>query len=128
VDCDNRMAARAAENVISHLLKARQTVSKKESLRTILRRTDQDLYESRYEEVLAKVAKVYPIKNASLEVLDEYPVSFHEDTHLEASPLEGRHVGQVVAIKGKFLVYRTKNGKELKALQLSNLPSHLIRT
>jgi hypothetical protein len=128
VDCDNRMAARAAENHISHLLKARQTVSKKESLRTILRKTDRVSYESRYDDVLVRVAKVLPTKNAPLEVLDGYPGSFCDQGHVEVSILEGRHVGDVVAIKGKFLVYRTKNGKELKALPLSNVPSHFLRT
>ncbi len=128
VDCDNRMAARAAENQISHLLKARQTVSKKESLRTILRITDKGLYESRYEGVLSQVSKILPTKNAPLDVLDRYPVAFSDIGQIDVSPLEGRHVGEVVAIKGKFLVYRTKSGKDLKALQLSNVPSHFIRT
>ncbi|MGD0818569.1 MAG: DUF2797 domain-containing protein [Methanomassiliicoccales archaeon] len=128
VDCDNRMEARAAENQISRLLKARQTVSKNESLRTILRATDRGMYESRYEGVLAQVSKVLPIKNAPLEVLDRYPVAFTGKGHIEVTTLEGRHAGEVVAIKGKFLVYRSKTGKELKALQLSNVPSHFIRT
>lgn len=128
VDCENRMAARAAENQISHLLKARQTVSKKESLRTILRKTDRGSYESRYEDVLVRVSRVLPTKNAPLEVLDGYPVSFCDPGQVAVSMLEGRHVGEVVAIKGKFLVYRTKNGKELKALSLSNVPSHFLRT
>jgi hypothetical protein len=128
VDCDNRMMARAAENRISHLLKARQTVSKKESLRTILRITDRRFYQSRYEDVLARVSEVLPVKGTPLEILDRYPVSFSDQENVEVSPLEGRHVGEVVAIKGKFLVYRSKNGKELKALQLSNVPSHFLRT
>jgi hypothetical protein len=128
VDCDNRKEARTAENQISHLLKARQTVSKKESLRTILKITDRGLYESRYEGVLAQVSRVLPTKNVSLEVLDRYPVTFNDQGHVEVTTLEGRHAGEVVAIKGKFLVYRSKNGRELKALHLSNLPSHFIRT
>jgi hypothetical protein len=128
VDCGNRMDARAAENRISHLLKARQTVSKKESLRTILRATDRGMYESRYEGVLAQVSKVLPTKNAPLELLDQYPVTFTGQDHVEVSTLEGRHVGKVIAIKGKFLVYRSRTNKELKALQLSNVPSHFIRT
>ena len=128
VDCGNRMEARAAENQISHLLKARQTVSKKESLRTILRATDRGLYESRYEDVLAQVSKILPVKNATLDVLDRYPVTFGGHGHVEVTTLEGRHVGEVIAIKGKFLVYKSKANKEIKALQLSNLPSHFIRT
>lgn len=128
VDCQNRMEARTTENQISHLLKARQTVSKKESLRTILRTPERGLYESRYDGVLSRVSKVLPTNNAPLEVLDRYPVSFTGHGHVEVSTLEGRHVGEVVAIKGKFLVYRSKTNKELKALQLSNVPSHLIRT
>ena len=128
VDCDNRMEARAAENQISHLLKARQTVSKKESLRTILKLTDRGLYESRYEAVLAQVSRVLPTKNVPLEVLDRYPVRFSEHGNVAVTTLEGRHVGEVVAIKGKFLVYRSKSSKELKALHLSNVPSHFIRT
>ncbi len=128
VDCCNRMEARAVENQVSRLLKARQTVSKKESLRTILRETDAGLYESRYEGVLAQVSKVLPTKNAPLEVLDSYPVVFSNRGHVEVTRLEGRHVGNKVAIKGKFLVYRSRTSKELKALHLSNLPSHFIRT
>ena len=128
VDCDNRMEARAAENQISHLLKARQTVSKKESLRTILRITDRRRYESRYEEVLTRVSKVLPTKNVPLEVLDRYPVRFSEHGNVAVTTLEGRHAGGVVAIKGKFLVYRSRSSKELKALHLSNVPSHFIRT
>jgi hypothetical protein len=128
VDCNNRREARAVENQVSHLLKARQTVSKKESLRTILRVTDKGMYESRYETVLAQVAKVLPIKNSPLEVLDRYPVTSVGQEQVEVSTLEGRHAGEVIAIKGKFLVYRTKNSRELKALQLSNVPSHFLRT
>jgi hypothetical protein len=86
------------------------------------------MYESRYEGVLAQVSKVLPITNAPLEVLDRYPVAFTGKGHIEVTTLEGRHAGEVVAIKGKFLVYRSKTGKELKALQLSNVPSHFIRT
>jgi hypothetical protein len=61
-------------------------------------------------------------------VLDRYPGTFTGHGHVEVTPLEGRHVGEVAAIKGKFLVYRSKTNKELKALQLSNVPSHFIRT
>jgi hypothetical protein len=128
VDCNNRMEARAAENQISHLLKARQTVSKNESLRTILRATDRSMYESKYEGVLAQVSKVIPTKNAPLEVLDRYPMTITNGGRVEVTQLEGRHIGEVIAIKGKFLVYRSKTSKDLKALQLSNVPSHFIRT
>ena len=128
VDCDNRMQARAAENQISHLLKARQTVSKKESLRTILRVPDHGLYESRYDAVLLKVSTILPTKNAPLEVLDRYPITFIDKTFVNTTTVEGRHVGKVVGIKGKFLVYRSRSGQELKALQLSNVPSHFLRT
>jgi hypothetical protein len=127
VDCSNRMAARAAENQISHLLKARQTVSKKESLRTILRSPDRGLYESKYDEVLSRVSTIYPIKNSPLEVLDQYPIEFCDGGQVTVSTVEGRHVGEVIAIKGKFLVYRSRTDKELKALQMSNLPSHFLR-
>ena len=128
VDCNNRLEARAAENRISHLLKARQTVSKKESLRTILRVPDRGLYESRYDAVLVKVSTILPVKNAPLDVLDGYPITYSDEGPVSVTTLEGRHVGGVVAIKGKFLVYRTKSGKELKALQMSNVPSHFLRT
>ena len=128
VDCPNRMEARAAENQISHLLKARQTVSKKESLRTILRETDRGLYQSRYDDVLAQVRKVLPTKNATLEVLDHYPLSYSGQGRVEVTSLEGRHAGEVVGVKGKFLVYRSRSSGELKALQLSNVPSHFLRT
>ena len=74
------------------------------------------------------MSKILPTKNAPLDVLDRYPVAFSDIGQIDVSPLEGRHVGEVVAIKGKFLVYRTKSGKDLKALQLSNVPSHFIRT
>jgi hypothetical protein len=128
VDCPNRMEARAAENQISHLLKARQTVSKKESLRTILRETERSLYQSKYDDVLARVTKVMPTKNAKLDVLDRYPMDFKCQGHVEVSTLEGRHAGEVIGIKGKFLVYRSRSSKELKALQLSSVPSHFMRT
>ena len=128
VDCANRLEARAAENQISHLLKARQTVSKKESLRTILKITDKSMYESKYDTVLTLVSKIMPTKNVPLQVLDEYPVNFGDPGRVTVSALEGRHVGDVVAVKGKFLVYRSKSSKELKALQLSNVPSHFLRT
>lgn len=128
VDCPNRMEARATENQISHLLKARQTVSKKESLRTILRETDRSLYRSRYDDVLAQVTKVLPTKNAPLEVLDHYPLKSTGQGHVEVSTLEGRHAGEVIGVKGKFLVYRSRSSEELKALQLSNVPSHFLRT
>jgi hypothetical protein len=128
VDCSNRMVARATENQISHLLKARQTVSKKESLRTILRYPDRGLYESRYDHVLKRVSTTHPVINAPLEVLDQYPIKFEAGGEIKVTAVEGRHVGEVVAIKGKFLVYRSRTGKELKALQMSNLPSHFLRT
>jgi len=128
VDCPNRMEARAIENQVSHLLKARQTVSKKESLRTILRETDRSMYQSKYDDVLAQVTKVVPTKNAPLEMLDRYPLDLTSQGHVEVSTLEGRHAGEVIGVKGKFLVYRSRSSKELKALQLSNVPSHFLRT
>jgi hypothetical protein len=128
VECENRMAARAAENQISHLLKARQTVSKKESLRTMMRYPDRSLYEPRYDHVLARVSAIRPVINSSLQMLDQYPIEFDAGGEVQTTTVEGRHTGEVVAIKGKFLVYRTRTGKELKALQMSNLPSHFLRT
>jgi hypothetical protein len=128
VECDHRMAARAAENQISHLLKARQTVSKKESLRTMMRYPDWSLYESRYEQVLTRVATVHPVLSSPLQVLDQYPIEYDARGEIKVTTVDGRHVGEVVAIKGKFLVYRSRTDKELRALQMSNLPSHFLRS
>jgi hypothetical protein len=127
VDCNNRMDARRAENQISHLLKARQTVSKKESLRTIMQVPDRGRYESNYDAILVRVSDILPTKNAPLEVLDRYPISYSEKERVNVTTVEGRHTGEVVAIKGKFLVYRSKRSKELKALQISNVPSHFLK-
>jgi len=62
----------------------------------------------------------------NLEIISDYPI----ELPLEAMPVNslasGIHSGRVVGMKGKFLIYDSKRGPGLTALQLSMLESRLI--
>jgi hypothetical protein len=79
--------------------------------------------ESRYEGLRTSLGETYQLEVAELRWLDRYPI----ELPLRASPklqeTPGRHRGEFVGIKGKWMIYENEG---VRALSLADLPSRFL--
>jgi hypothetical protein len=118
-----RKAARDQEKSISEKLRitdrpATRTVL--ESLKLPLKREQIEDGHRWLSEALESRASLKP---GSLEFLDSYPLEEPLPETPRFVESWGMHTGQIVGIKGKFMIYRDEH---LSALKLSDLPSRFI--
>ncbi len=62
----------------------------------------------------------------NLEILSEYPIDLPLDAVPVLSPTIGMHTGEVIGLKGKFLIYRDSHDAGLRALQMPELGARII--
>ena len=118
----NRRAARDAENMLSRALHATQWVRKTTFLKEQGRRLDRDTYQAMLERALEPLG----IKAmGQVRLLDGYPLSEYDLGRASIPELTGRHRGEVLGCKGKFLLYRLRNG-DVKLLDMASIPSRYI--
>jgi hypothetical protein len=120
----NRQAARRAENDISRAVKATQWVRRNTFLRLQARHLDREEYQSMLDRALSPVAGelVHP---SPVQLLDNYPLTTPDLSRTGFVDLPGRHRGEVLGCKGKFLFYRLREG-DVKVLDMASVPSHFI--
>ncbi len=120
----NRLEARKAENVLSKALKATQWVRRNAFLKAQGRKIDRDAYQEMLDRALSSVNGDL-IRPTKVRSLTDYPLPSLDLSRARFDTLPGRHRGEVLGCKGKFLVYRNKGG-EVLLLSMSSLPSRLV--
>ena len=121
-----RRNARGWEKNISSRLGIPQSYRQETLLRNLARPVDERGIEGRYEALKITIGEAYQINPEPLKWLKGYPI----DLPLKSAPklLEswGSHKGELVGIKGKWLVFESEG---LKALSLADMPArYLART
>lgn len=109
---EHRRGAREEEKNLSSILNISQRIGKKKKLNTMARKIDKDIIYTRYRGVRNRV----PV--GKLRFLSDYPISLPLRAVPRARATPGVHRGEMVGIKGSFLIYEN-NG--LQALDLSDL-------
>ena len=117
-----RASARKLECSLSEKLALRQRIREIENMFCLADAPDPERIKNRYEHITGAVECI-GLKASPLIFMEGYPL----ETPLAGMPrlakVEGRHRGQVIGVKGKFIIYR--NGG-LKALNLQNVPGRFI--
>lgn len=117
----HRVRAREEEKELSSRLNISQSVGANKILKQMSRKLDKGLIRTKYRGVRNRIAI------GDLKFLNGYPITepLRAVPRLRAAP--GPHKGEMVGIKGKFLIYEN-NG--LQALDISDLPGRkmMVRT
>ncbi|HNX47714.1 MAG TPA: DUF2797 domain-containing protein [Methanomassiliicoccales archaeon] len=120
----NRRAARDAENVLSKALHATQWVRKTTFLKAQGSIRDREVYQARLDALFSSLDGV-ATDPGELNMLDRYPLLPYEPSKAVFAEVTGRHRGEVLGCKGKWLFYRLKDGRTM-LLNMSSVPSRYI--
>jgi len=120
----NRRAAREAENVLSKALRATQWVRKTTFLKAQGSIRDRETYQERLDTLLSTSNGV-ATDPGELNMLDGYPLLPYDPSKAYFAELAGRHRGEVLGCKGKWLVYRLRD-ERVMMLDVSSVPSHYV--
>jgi hypothetical protein len=118
-----RRKAREAEKDISSKLRIPQSFRQEFLLRNFSRPVDSGGIESRYEGLRTSLGETYQLEVAELRWLDRYPIELPLKAAPQLQETPGRHRGEFVGVKGKWLIYENEG---VKALSLADLPSRFL--
>ena len=119
----NRLEARKAENILSNALKATQCVRKTTFVKAQSRKVDEEVYREMLERLLSSVSEL--AAPGPLQLLDRYPLTPPDYARTTFAELPGRHRGEVLGCKGKWLFYRLRDGSA-RMLDMSSVPSRYV--
>jgi hypothetical protein len=121
-----RKRAREAEKTISSRLRIPQSHKQETLLRNLSKPLDHNGIEGRQEALRITLGEAFHLKPEPLRWLDRYPIELPLKQTPELLDPWGKHRGNLVGIKGKWMIYESRG---LKAVSLSELPSrYLART
>lgn len=118
-----RRSARTAEKEISSALRVPQALRYDTLLNGFARKVDEDGIENRYASLSASLESRFSLAPEKIEWLDRYPLELPLDgvPHLAETP--GRHKGEPLGVKGRWMIYRSSR---LQALNLADVPSRFM--
>jgi len=120
----NRMEARKAENVLSKALWATQWVRKTTFVKVQAKKVDREAYQELLDRLLEPLAGGMA-DPGPVQLLDRYPLSPPDYARTTFAQVPGRHRGEVLGCKGKWLFYRLRDGSA-RMLDMSSVPSHYV--
>jgi len=115
---DHRKKARSEEKELSQKLNISERIGSKKKLKSMAKKVDKPTIRTKYLGVRNRVAV------GKLNFLNDYPITLPLRAVPRLRPVPGIHKGEMVGIKGGFLIYEN-NG--LQALKLSDLPGRKIK-
>jgi len=118
-----RKRAREAEKTISSRLRIPQSYMQEALLRNLSKPLDLEGIEGRHEALRMTLGEAFHLAPEPLRWLDKYPIDLPLKHVPELLDTWGEHMGDLVGIKGKWMIYESKG---LKALSLSELPSRFL--
>ena len=118
-----RKNARRKENEISARLGIPQSYRQETLLRNLERPVDEHGIEGRYEALKITIGEAYQLDSEPLKWLKGYPIDLPLNGIPKLQESWGSHKGELVGIKGKWLVFESEG---LKALSLADMPSRFL--
>jgi len=118
-----RKNARKKENEISARLGIPQSYRQETLLRNLERPVDEHGIEGRYEALKITIGEAYQLDSEPLKWLKGYPIDLPLNGIPKLQESWGSHKGELVGIKGKWLVFESEG---LKALSLADMPSRFL--
>lgn len=119
----SRRKARMSEKDISSRMKIPQSYRQETLLKNLVRPIDTEGIESRLRAMELTLGEAYGLRPEPIVWLDKYPI----DLPLRETPklMEswGSHSGELVGIKGKWLIFESSG---LKALSLADIPARFL--
>ena len=118
-----RRKAREAEKEISAKLRIPQSYRQTQLLKDLTRPVDAEAIEGHLARLRASLLDRFGLEPEEVSRLDSYPIDLPLSTPPRLVETHGLHRGDLVGIKGRWLIFES-NG--LKALDLSDLPSRFV--
>jgi len=133
VECANRKRARDMENFVSKGLELTQRVGGKQIVKQLTKNPSQVHLKQRYSRlvdelkmILARSRPDQLVLEDRIEFLSDYP----KNREVGETPIivrtEGRHLGRMLMIKGKFVFFEDEVDSQLKMLELPDVVSRYI--
>jgi hypothetical protein len=123
VDCENRMKARDLEKRISRDLGLKQSVSSVKISKWLATPASVDEIKRSHRNLVERLKRLRIDVRDEIEILDGYPVKEVPKSPPRLVRTSGAHFGEVICMKGKFLVYREKTSGSPMMLEVADLPS-----
>jgi len=126
-ECRDRREARDLEKETSKRFKIPQEIRIRKIAQTWTSRPSKEAMAHVHEHYLHRIARWREPMKADLIFLDGYPISALPRTAPEVTTTGGVHRGEVLGIKGRFMMFRPARRGEVRLLELSDLPARSVR-
>lgn len=123
--CRDRREAREWEKETSRRFKLPQEIRTARVARTWTSAPSREAMRHVQEHYLERIARWRPPMEAELVFLDGYPMRERPRSAPRPAPTPGEHRGEVLGIKGRYMIYRDGGGTS-RLLDLSDLPARNI--
>lgn len=123
-NCENRLAARKLEKEVSTRFKIAQEIKPQRLLKQWLSAPTKEQMVNVYQTYLQKINAWQTTLKQELTIFDQYPFHQRPRSPPRLVKTAGHHRGEVMGIKGRFLIYYTPSGA--KALEMSDLVGRSI--
>lgn len=124
-ECRDRREARTLEKETSRRFKIPQEIRISRVARTWTASPSKDSMANVHEHYLNRIAQWRQPAEAEIMFLDQYPMGTLPRTAPEAVRVEGVHRGEVLGIKGRFMMFRDERGRS-RLLNLSDLTARCV--
>ena len=120
---ENRKEARELEKIFSKTLRIPQSISNSEILKEYCNKINWKSINYKYGILKKSFKEIFNIEISELNPIEGYPILFPLRSRPRLRKIVGKHKGNVIGFKGKYLIYDS-NG--LNALQLQEIPGRYI--
>jgi hypothetical protein len=124
-ECRDRREARSLEKETSRRFKIPQEIRISRVARTWTSPPSRESMTNVHEHYLGRIARWRQPVEAEIMFLDRYPMGSLPRSPPEAVRTEGAHRGEVLGVKGRFMMFRDERGRS-RLLDLSDLPARCV--
>jgi hypothetical protein len=126
-ECRDRREARTLEKETSKRFKIPQEIRIKRIAQTWTSRPSKESMANVHEHYLHRIARWREPMSAELMFLDRYPIDSLPRTAPDVTATGGLHRGEILGIKGRFMMFRPEMRGDVRLLDLSDLPARSVR-
>ncbi|MEM2944337.1 MAG: DUF2797 domain-containing protein [Methanomassiliicoccales archaeon] len=119
--CRNRLEARNLEKKISSMLRLPQAPSSSDISKFFMKPPSKNRIADLLASVRYRTSRFLRKVDGEILFLDEYPVKQYLDKPVNLKPCYGEHVGEVIGIKGRYLLYESESQKKYVIINVSDL-------
>ncbi|MBC7108585.1 MAG: DUF2797 domain-containing protein [Methanomassiliicoccales archaeon] len=126
IKCDGRLEARNFEKRIAKILHLPQLTGSEVNSKCFMRPPRRAEIEELLISIRDRLSKELQVIDSEILFLDRYPIEHYLDSPLEPIQPSGVHMGKVLGVKGRFLLYQDEITNQYRVLDLSDLPCRYI--